>query len=153
MPLRPPLSSSKAKESRNRLREPIPRPLRKMVVEFAQDLKRQHGSTLKANPHLKFQLSRLLASKLPPTTRRPGRPPRSDVSRAIRLRRELRKAYPHESGRQIWARLIRTLVPNFDSFPTLEQQEVSRQLRQRVGWRLRAQAHRRKRLGEGKSQG
>ena len=124
-----------------------------MVVEFARDLKRQHGSTLKANPHLKFQVSRLLASKLPPTTRRPGRPPQSDVSRAIRLRRELCKAYPYESGRQIWARLIRALVLNFDSLPKLERQEVSRQLRQRVGWRLRARARRRKRLGEGKSHG
>ena len=122
-----------------------------MVVEFAKDLKRQHGSTLKANPHLKFQVSRLLASKLPPVTRRPGRPPRSDVSRAIRLRRELRKAYPHESGRQIWARLIGTLVPNFDSLPKLERVELTRQLRQRVRWRLVGRARRRKRLRDGKS--
>jgi hypothetical protein len=139
VPLRPPLLSSKTKKRRRN--DPIPAPLGEAIDIFAAALKAKHGSAFRANPRLKYRVSRLLAAKLPPSARRPGRPGFPEVTAAIRLRRQLRRS--ETNPRKLWTKICTIVFPGYALLPKPEQKELRAKLRQRARWRLAARARRR----------
>jgi hypothetical protein len=143
--LRPPLASSKTKKQRHN--DPIPAALGEAVDAFATTLKAKHSPAFRANPRLKYRVSRLLASKLPPCARRPGRPGFPEVTTAIRLRRKLRRSEPNP--RKLWTKICTIVFPGYALLPKSEQKEVRAQLRQRTHWRLAARSRRRHRIRGG----
>jgi hypothetical protein len=138
VPLRPPLLSSKTKKQRHN--DPIPAPLGESIDALAAVLKAKHGSAFRANPRLKYRVSRLLAAKLPPAARRPGRPGFPEVTAAIRLRKQLRRS---ETNPRLWTKICTIVFPGYAVLPKPEQKELRAQLRQRARWRLAARARRR----------
>jgi hypothetical protein len=141
---------AKTKIRRGRKREKIPRALRAAVIESAKKLRAEFGSLFTATPRLKRRAAGLFESNLPPRRRRPGRPGFRLVTKAIRLRNQLRRGHPELSSKEVWHRIYSALIPDYQNLPLLERRQAERQLHQRARWRLDARDRRRRKPATGK---
>jgi hypothetical protein len=129
------------KRKRQRAGPALPREIRKDITQFARELKRQHRHLFTADPKLKDRAARFLRSLLPPQRKR-GRPGLDSVTRAIRLLKQFRRQFPHESPTTIWQRIYPQAIPNYDAMTKVAQKDARGTLRERVRWRQRRQAGR-----------
>ena len=119
-----------------RRRRRIPKGIRQEVIEFGKRLRAGFGADFAAARMLKHDVARLLASRLPPDPRRPGRPGYAIVTAAIRLRAKLRRSHPEKSHKEIWHEVYRQTIPRHGDLPLIERRAEEDRLRKQVRWRL-----------------
>jgi hypothetical protein len=123
---------TRAKPRKHRRPSPrLPTAIRKEIVQFARELRRQHRNLFIADPKLKDRASRFLRSPLPPKPKR-GRPGLDSVTKAIQLRKRFRRQYPGEKPEQIWKRIYPEAVPGYASMDRERQKAERILLRERV---------------------
>jgi hypothetical protein len=116
--------------------------LRKEVTAFARDVGERYRNEFSADPKLKQRTTRLLLALLPPRPRRTGRPRNQETTRAITAYNRFRRRHPQEKPRELWGRVCREFIPDYDNHSDLEQRALRDELRQRVKSRLRKRPRR-----------
>jgi hypothetical protein len=79
----------------------LPRTVRMEISELARTLAREHRPLFASNPTLRKRAGQFLTALLPPKPKRRGTPGNPVVTKAIRLRRQLRRQCPDEP----WAKI------------------------------------------------
>jgi hypothetical protein len=138
-PLRPPLAPVKVKVSRRRRKpETVSEDIKQAVIKLGECLQVEFGSAFDSNPRLKRRVAQLLASQLPPHSRRPGRPGFPEVSKADRLFENLRgksSDNSYRASRWIWRQIYPLCIEGYNSLPAAERCAAEQELRDRVRWR------------------
>jgi hypothetical protein len=123
----------------------IPPELRTAITEFTRMIARQFQRQFASDPELKRRVMRLLKSVIPPRPRRRGRPPDPVVTAAIMLHAKLRRQFPKDPPRSIWARVYEMVIPKYAAMTDIEQRSAREDLYLRVTWRRRKRRPRKNR--------
>jgi hypothetical protein len=133
VPLQPPLAPARRKV-RRRKRLDVPYPIRQEVIRFARSLRKNFTSYFVKGSCLKYAVTNLLRSHLPPLPRKPGRPGSPEVLRASRLYNELRRTAPHQSDRDRWRIIFPKVIEGHGGMTAVQRRDAEQQLRDRVRW-------------------
>jgi hypothetical protein len=117
----------------------LPRSLRKEIAAFARKLNRHHRALFTSVPAYPKRVGQFLTALLSPKPKRRGRPGIPSVTKAIALKKKLRREHPGEKPEQLWDRICPEVISNYDAMRELEKRDARAQLIARVKDRIKKQ--------------